>query len=517
MPQDNRTGVLALGVAVLIATLYYTRKKKKIVAPFPPGPRGLPILGNAADLPQSLPWLTFSRWAKEHGPIVHLRILGKSIIILNDVNYAIDMLDKKSRVYSNRPNLVMGGTLVGWDEGPALIQFGKTWSDYRRLMAQFLGTRSKVETAYNDIFEKATHAYLCSLLQSPNMWKEHGYRFAGAIVLKIAYGYQADDHNDPLVKLVDEAMDQFSEMTAPNAFAVDVFPFLRFVPQWFPGASWKKKVGHYHKTLQNMLDTPYEWVKKQMASYFAMGASISCVVSDLLDSNKSTGEEERLIKWAAAGIYSAVIETFFLALILHPDAQRKAQAELDTVLGHCTAPRLTDRPRLPFTDALISEILRTYTIGPVGLPHVAAEDDVHEGFLIPKGAIIITNNWLFYRDRNTYADPETFRPERFMETASHVKEKDPKDILFGYGRSNGYISSAISPSGVHLADMTMWLLFTSILVFFDISPAIEDGKQVLPSGRFSDGSISRPEQFNCTITAKDGAEDSEFIARFSDL
>lgn len=54
-------------------------------------------------------------------------------------------------------------------------------------------------------------------------------------------------------------------------------------------------------------------------------------------------------------------------MILQPEAQRKAQAELDTILGFCTAPRLADRSRLPFIEALISEIFRTYTIGPIGM------------------------------------------------------------------------------------------------------------------------------------------------------
>ncbi|KAJ7777345.1 hypothetical protein B0H16DRAFT_1236451, partial [Mycena metata] len=70
----------------------------------------------------------------------------------------------------------------------------------------------------------------------------------------------------------------------------------------------------------------------------------------------------------------------------------------------------------------------------LGLPHVATEDDIHNDFFVPKGAIVITNNWrlivfprhrLFYRDANTWADPEIFRPERFVETANSTKKKDP--------------------------------------------------------------------------------------------
>ncbi|KAJ7432778.1 cytochrome P450 [Mycena galericulata] len=395
MPQDDKTlaFLIAVGIAALVATL------------------GVPILGNAFDIPQFQPWVTFSQWAQEYGPIVHLRVFGKSLIVLNDVNDVTELLDRKSRIYSNRPVLQMGGELVGWAEGPAFIQFSKTWADYRRLMAQFLSRRSEIEFAYSHILEKAT---------------------------------------------------------------------LRFVPQWVPGASWKRKVVPYRKTLQAMVDTPYDWVKKQMAT----GTSMSCVVSDLLDSNNGF-EEERLVKWTAAGIYSA---------------------ELEAALGQCTAPRLADRARLPYTEALISEILRTYTIGPIGLPHVAAEDDVHNGFFIPKDSAIITNNWLFYRDRKTYPEPEIFGPERFIETASHRKEKAPRDVGFGYGRR-------VCP-GVHLADTTLWLLFASLLTFFDISAPLNDGRPVLPSGKFLDGSISHPEPSACQITPRKGAE--EVIRRLSE-
>ena len=87
--------------------------------------------------------------------------------------------------------------------------------------------------------------------------------------------------------------------------------------------------------------------------------------------------------------------------------------------------------------------------------------------------------------------------------------------------SNGHV-------GVHLADTSMWLLFASILVFFDLSAPVEDGRPILPSGRFLDGSIrhvvdirylrhyallmlnmnSHPEQFKCTIMPRKGAEEA---------
>ncbi|KAJ7892022.1 hypothetical protein B0H13DRAFT_1625741 [Mycena leptocephala] len=117
MHQDERSFILALVAAALVA-LYFLRPGKN-VAPVPPGPKGVRILENVPDLPPSQPWLTFSQWAKNIWSHFNLSILGKSIIILNDVKLATDMLDKESRIYSNRPNLVMGSELMGSDEAPS--------------------------------------------------------------------------------------------------------------------------------------------------------------------------------------------------------------------------------------------------------------------------------------------------------------------------------------------------------------------------------------------------------------
>ncbi|KAH9934389.1 cytochrome P450 [Fomitopsis serialis] len=452
--------------------------------------------------------VTFSKWGDIYGGIVHISALGQNIVILNEPQYAIDMLDRKGVLYSDRPTLVMGGQLVGWDEGPALIPFSDRWAEYRRLFSHFMGTKAKID-AFSHVLHEETNVFLKHVLAEPRDWVEHTRRFAGGLVLQLAYGYRASDPGGKeLVKLVDDAMDGFSEATMPNAFLVDVFPVLRCVPAWFPGAAWKRKAQLYHDYLQEMLRAPFELVKRQMAA----GVARPSFTQSHLDSQKLSPEEERTIQWAAAGIYSggadttvAGISCFILGLVRHTAEQRTAQAELDTVLGHDALPTPADRARLPYCEALYLEIMRFYTFGPLGLAHVVREDDVHDGYFIPKGSIIVPNNWRFFHNPTTYPEPDTFAPERFL---GKEKQFDPRKYLFGYGRRICPGTSLsprpprpplTPPPGLHLADASMWLACVSVLAAFDVAPPVHDGGPVVPPARFVNGGISHPEPFECVV------------------
>ena len=80
-------------------------------------------------------------------------------------------------------------------------------------------------------------------------------------------------------------------------------------------------------------------------------------------------------------------------MVLYPDIQAQAQAEIDDVIGNNRLPTMEDRERLPFLSALVTEVLRWHNVGPTGIPHRVIEDDIHDGYLIPKGALIIPNIW----------------------------------------------------------------------------------------------------------------------------
>jgi len=127
-------------------------------------------------------------------------------------------------------------------------------------------------------------------------------------------------------------------------------------------------------------------------------------------------------------------------MIAFPEVQRRAQAELDTVVGRDRVPTFADAPRLPYVSAVIKEVLRWRPSVPLGLPHATTEDDWYEGMFIPKGTICIPNAWHCNHDRAIFGDDaDEFRSERHLDErgellAGPVETNQAGHITFGFGR-----------------------------------------------------------------------------------
>ncbi len=109
-------------------------------------------------------------------------------------------------------------------------------------------------------------------------------------------------------------------------------------------------------------------------------------------------------------------------MLLCPEVQAKAQAEIDAVIGDDRLPRFEDRERLPYINALVLEVTRWHNVVPtgqysiyiyllirilttfwrLGIPHCVTEDVVQSGYLIPKGSLIWANIW--YGDMDDVKD-----------------------------------------------------------------------------------------------------------------
>jgi len=122
-------------------------------------------------------------------------------------------------------------------------------------------------------------------------------------------------------------------------------------------------------------------------------------------------------------------------MVLNPKVMRKAQEELDRVVGKGHLPDFSDRENLPYIDAVVKEVLRWNPPVPIAVPNRAMQDDVYRGYLIPAGATVIQNVWAVFHDPNIYPDPYTFNPDRFLKDGKiNPLVFNPEDRVFGTGR-----------------------------------------------------------------------------------
>lgn len=129
------------------------------------------------------------------------------------------------------------------------------------------------------------------------------------------------------------------------------------------------------------------------------------------------------------------MRTFVLAMSLYPEVQKKAQKIVDAAIGGERLPDFSDFGSIPYIDAIISEVLRWKPPLPLSIPHGATEDDHYNGFLIPKGSIVVANICAVLQDEKVYGpSTDRFIPERFMTDAGRVNPNLSSDAAFGYGR-----------------------------------------------------------------------------------
>lgn len=80
-------------------------------------------------------------------------------------------------------------------------------------------------------------------------------------------------------------------------------------------------------------------------------------------------------------------------MVLYPEAQAKARAEIESVLGEGQLPTFADESSLPYLSAVVSEVLRWEVVAPFAIPHLSTEEDNYNGYTIPKGTLVIPNTW----------------------------------------------------------------------------------------------------------------------------
>ncbi|EEA29076.1 hypothetical protein TMatcc_002549 [Talaromyces marneffei ATCC 18224] len=464
--------------------------------PLPPGPKPKFLVGNLGDLPPpgQPEWNHWLQHKDAYGGLSSVTIMGQTLVIVHDVRLAFELLEKRSAKHSSRPKQVFAGEMIGWENSLGLSPYNNRFRALRKNMSKVLGSHNS-SARFNLLQEKEAGHFLLRVLDVPDNLTEHIRKEAGSVILKIAYGYTTEQNGrDPLVELAGQAMDQFARAGVPGAWLVDMLPFLKHLPDWFPGAGFKQIGRLWGSTLSELTERPYAFVKHQMAE----GVNEPSFLSDLLQQPISNADDLFTVKCSAMSLFAAGADTtvsslscFFLAMILFPEAQKKAQEEIDRVVGTDRLPGVADRPNLPYLNAMVKEVLRWHPVAPMCLPHMTTEDDICEGYFIPKGSYIMPNVWFFTHDPAVYHNPMQFKPERFLATEKQIPEPDPHTLVFGFGRR-------ICP-GRLLADTALFINIAQALSVFQIGKAIENGQEIDPVVEFLPGVVSHPAPFKASI------------------
>ncbi|KAI0062665.1 cytochrome P450 [Artomyces pyxidatus] len=483
----------------IVFKVFESRRRRRGLA-YPPGPRPLPVVGNLFDIPPQYSWKAYAEWAKIYGNhTISLTALGKVIVVLNSYKAAKDLLEKRSGIYSARPSMPFH-ELMEWGWIVPLSRYDDAWRAKRKILDH--GMRPNAAVQYQPMQKMKAHDFLKHLASSPEKFREHITHFQGAIIMSSVYGYDVSEHGDKYLGAANEMNDLGVRTMLPGALFVNDLPILKYLPEWLPGMGFKELARQGRRLADEVRYAPFEFVKNGMHTGTARPSITLANLEQIedIDSPESARALE-LIAEASGSLYSAGADTtvstlasFFLMLAQYPDIQEKAQAEVDAVTRRERLPDYSDRPRLPYIDAICKELLRWRVVTPIGLPHAAMQDDEYNGYFIPKGQCSST---AILHDPSVYPDPETFRPERFLTEDGNVKDDVMLSAVFGFGKR-------VCP-GRHLVDTTLFIFVTSVLSVFTVAKAKDAQGNEIPVDCVSNTStlISYPEPFKCSITPRD--------------
>ncbi|KAH9028791.1 cytochrome P450 [Lactarius hengduanensis] len=482
----------AIGFAIFSTARYFQSPWRKL----PPGPRGLPLLGNA--LQMSGPrWLTFVEWSQQFGDVFHLNAMGQHIVVLNTQKAAADLLDRRAAIYSDRPRSIVAGEILCGSLAIPLQTCGPLWGRMRKAIHEGLNESFEVPQLNEAILLTS------GLLAQPARWDQHIRRTTASLAMAITYDTPPMlSEQDPGVKAIDGFITHMTRATHPGAHLVELFSWMIHIPSRF--AKWKRDAEYWHENYSAIFVDRFNDVRKKPLK----GESPSLAGTWIKDADRY-GMSEREAAWLAGMAYTGGSDTsaasmawWMLAMVTYPDVQRRAQAELDAVVGRTRIPTFSDFQRLPYIRAMVKEMLRWRPMARLGFPHCSTEDDWYDGMFIPKGTMVIANVWHLNRDPTIYgADATHFNPARFLDAKGELapcppETKEEGHVTYGFGRR-------VCP-GRHVANNSFFIEIAMVLWACNIEPGKDEHGNVIPIDvdKYVDGIHIRPAPFKANISPR---------------
>ncbi|KAF2361342.1 Cytochrome P450 [Trinorchestia longiramus] len=469
----------------------------------PPGPRGLPLVGNLFDLLKYDPIEYFTMLSKEHGPIYSVQMGLRPVVVLHSRYWMQEAFVKHADTFTDRPHGTVLHFIAGGKgrtpKGGVVMSEGSTWRDSRKLLTQVLKEFGMGSSKIEDYIALELNEFMESLKKDVGKPLEIHPGLATS-VLNIVWHMFAGEHfevGDPFLRWMVTSIERTANLINQGGF-LNFVPFVQFIGTFLRLRAFQvlwsliyrmlyfNKIIHQHRQQLHdptrSLDLVYAFLQEQ---------------EKLKKTNQPAGiYTDSQLRWLLSDLFVAGLDTSvsamrwaFLFIVKHPTVASKLSAEIVEVVGRERKPCLSDRNRMPYMEAFISETLRYAAVVPL-ISHAPSQDTTLGPYHVPAGTMIITNLYGALHDPEVWESPEEFRPQRFLTADGRVK-KDDNLIPFSVGRR--------SCLGESLARAEIFLFLATILQTFEVLP----GCHPLPPMDYVHGLFLHPKPFKVKLELRE--------------
>ncbi|XP_069129053.1 cytochrome P450 2B4-like [Argopecten irradians] len=482
------SGLVWTLLAVLV--VFYLWNRHQRLKSLPPGPTPLPLLGNLLDLASSDQLETFRKLREKYGDLVTLHVGSFTMVVVSGYDTLRELFVKRGDVTSIRPD-IFTFTDITHRHG-ITSRSGPEWKVHRTFSMAALrdfgfGKKSlegkiteEIEVFLNILYENQGRAFNVDYCLQTSV---------ANIICAIAFGKRFE-HDDPVfVKLIDLIKENME--LSGIAGLLNLIPSVRHIPgdpvQCRKVLSNADKIYSYFGQL---IDNHKKEYREDSISDFV---HVYLKEMKKREGQDSTFTDLQLVN-TVADVFVAGMETTATALlwaillfINYPDVQERCHEEVTKVVGEGRFPSLSDRPDMPYIEATITEILRRGDIVPLGMPHATSEDLEYNGYILPKGTMLVTNINSVHSDPTIFNEPSKFDPTRFLDKDGKVYRTD-RIIPFFFGRR--------VCMGEALARSELFLFLTSMVQRVQFKPVDPDS---IPPLKGTVGITFKPYPFECIV------------------
>ncbi|NWY05582.1 CP1A5 protein, partial [Nothoprocta ornata] len=448
----------------------------------PPGPRGLPILGNVLELRKD-PHLVLTRLSQHYGDVMEIRIGTRPVLVLSGLDTIKQALVKQGEDFMGRPDLHSFRFVTDGQSLAFSPEIGEVWKARRKLAQNALKTfsispslTSSSTCLLEEHVSKEADYLVTKFLQLMEEQKSFDpYRYlvvsVANVICAICFGRRYDHNDQELLSIVNVG-EQFADVAAAGNPA-DFIPVLQYLPNRAMDLfkDFNQRFVHF---LQKIVKEHYESFDKNNIRDVTDSLIDQCLEKKVEANTAKQIPKEKIVN-LVNDLFGAGFDTVTTALswslmylVTYPDIQKRIQEELDQTIGQERRPRLSDRGTLPYLEAFVLEMFRHTSYLPFTIPH--RQDTVLNGYYVPKDRCVFINQWQVNHDEKLWKDPMAFNPERFLNAeGTEVNKLEAEKVLsFGLGKRKCI--------GETIARWQIFLFLSTLLQQLEFS--VRDGRKV---------------------------------------